>query len=71
MPLFEYRCSECGLDFEKIVPTHTTRVVCESCGSRKVEKKLSVFAVAGGGSDESFEGGCGTCGAERPGMCQM
>jgi putative FmdB family regulatory protein len=74
MPLFEYVCSECGAEFEKIVPTHKTRVACQSCRSRRVEKKLSVFAVSGGGSDpmESLAGGgCGACGADEPGMCRM
>jgi putative FmdB family regulatory protein len=73
MPLFEYACSDCGTEFEKIVPTHKTQVVCQSCGGRRVEKKLSVFAVAGAGSEpESFAGGgCGTCGADEPGMCRM
>ena len=73
MPLFEYVCSDCGAQFEKIVPTHKTPVACQ-CGSRKVEKKVSVFAVAGGGADpvESFAGGgCGACGADEPGMCRM
>jgi putative FmdB family regulatory protein len=72
MPLFEYSCADCGGEFEKIVPSYKTPVACDRCQSTRVEKKLSVFAVAGGGSAESpAEGGCGTCGAERPGMCQM
>jgi putative FmdB family regulatory protein len=74
MPLFEYLCSNCGSEFEKIVPTHKTRVVCETCRSRRVEKKLSVFALAGGQSEsvEPFAGGgCGACGADEPGMCRM
>ena len=72
MPLFEYVCIECGSEFEKIVPTSKTKVKCAQCSSAKVEKKLSVFAVAGGGSEPAFDGpGCGTCGADQPGMCGM
>jgi len=72
MPLFEYVCIDCGAEFEKIVPNSKSKVKCATCDSRKVEKKLSVFAVAGGGSEPSFDaGGCGTCGADQPGMCGM
>ena len=71
MPLYEYQCSDCGIEFEKIVPTHTTLVICEGCQSPSVEKKLSVFAVAGSERESFAEGGCGTCGADQPGMCQM
>ena len=72
MPIFEYRCRECGNDFEAIVKSSTTPMVCKSCGSKKVEKQLSVFAVAGGGSmtakAAAEPGPCG-CGAPRRGMC--
>ena len=72
MPLFEYVCSDCGSEFEKIVPSHKTAVDCTSCHSPKVEKKLSVFAVASGASEQpAAEGACGMCGADQPGMCQM
>ena len=71
MPLFEYHCAECGTDFEKIVSTYATRVVCERCESPRIEKKLSVFAVSGGERERVGEGGCGTCGADQPGMCRM
>ena len=75
MPIFEYICKECGAAFEKIVPRHDSAVVCEHCKSKKVEKQLSVFAVAGSSSSASgdFAGsegaGCGRCGAAQPGSC--
>jgi len=72
MPLFEYVCVECGSEFEKIVPTSKTKVNCNQCQSPKVDKKLSVFAVAGPSNDIDFNSaGCGTCGADQPGMCGM
>jgi putative FmdB family regulatory protein len=73
MPLFEYVCMDCGAEFEKVVPTSKTAVACAKCASPKVEKKLSVFAVAGSTSNEAgFDApGCGTCGADEPGMCGM
>jgi putative FmdB family regulatory protein len=72
MPLFEYVCNDCGTEFEKIVPTSTTGVECKSCQSVKVEKQLSVFAVAGGSSEAMPEAcGSGGCQAPAPGMCGM
>jgi len=71
MPLFEYKCRECGTKFEKIVPSSSTKVVCKKCESSRVEKLLSVFAVVGSSrSQASFEPGpCGSCGAAQRGMC--
>jgi putative FmdB family regulatory protein len=73
MPLFEFKCRECGTKFEKIVPSSTTPVACKNCESPKVEKLLSVFAVgASARTSASFEPGpCGACGAAQRGMCGM
>ena len=73
MPLFEYLCQDCGRSFEKIVPRYDSPADCIHCNSRRVEKQLSVFAVAGGDSRESASQGpgCGRCGAAEPGMCGM
>ncbi len=38
MPLFEYKCDDCGTTFEKIVPTYSAKVSCKKCLSPKVEK---------------------------------
>ncbi len=71
MPIFEYRCGVCGTKFEKILSSHTAEAACEVCGNPKVEKLLSVFAVAGASraSVTSEAGPCGACGAPRRGMC--
>jgi putative FmdB family regulatory protein len=73
MPIFEYICKDCGRAFEKIVPRYDSQVECSHCNSAKVEKQLSVFAVAGSSSSgrETMEAGCGRCGASQPGMCGM
>lgn len=72
MPIYEYRCLDCGSTFEKIVALNTKSMDCEQCRSPRVEKLFSAFAVQAGGSEsfESSSGGCGTCGAPRPGMCR-
>jgi len=71
MPLFEYRCRDCGAKFERLVGPSTSEVVCKVCASRRVDKLLSVFAVAGGSHSEApaEPGPCGACGAPRRGMC--
>ena len=70
MPLFEYRCQDCGTQFEKIVLRASDSVECTSCRGPNLEKLLSVFAVKGGtkGGLSAETGPCG-CGAPRRGMC--
>ena len=73
MPIFEYRCQDCGAQFEKIVRSERERVVCKSCESRKVQQLLSVFAVSGGSASAEVgatpDSGACPCGAPRRGMC--
>ncbi|MGC8839589.1 MAG: FmdB family zinc ribbon protein [Anaerolineae bacterium] len=63
MPIYEYRCSECGEEFEKFVRSMTAEVevVCPACGSSEVEKKISLFGARG--SSESALGlpAAGSC----------
>jgi putative FmdB family regulatory protein len=72
MPIYEYRCLDCGTKFEKIVSLNTESMDCEHCKSSRVEKLFSAFAVQAGGSEslDSSSAGCTTCGAPRPGMCR-
>jgi putative FmdB family regulatory protein len=70
MPIFEYRCRDCGTKFEKLLLSRAEPVRCERCQSRDLESLLSVFAVAGPGeSAAASEGGPCPCGAPRRGMC--
>jgi putative FmdB family regulatory protein len=68
MPLYEFVCTKCEKDFESLVRSSNWEgsVVCPHCGSKKLTKKLSVFAAQGGGSTASAPApqGCG-----RPGGC--
>ena len=75
MPLYEYRCRDCGKRFEEFV-LGDAKPKCPSCDGGKLEKLLSVFAVASSGasspSAEPTGGGCGSCGDPRgPGSCSM
>ncbi len=52
MPLFEYRCRQCGAKFEKLVfaSPQDAPVQCEQCGSEITEKLFSTFAAPGTGA---------------------
>jgi len=65
VPLYEYRCIDCGRLFEKLVRTWNEAVSCPSCASATVEKQVSTFAMAGtdgGGAPMRMGGGGGCCG---------
>jgi len=55
MPIYEFRCNECGEEFEKFV---VSQVKCPKCGSDKVVKKISACAIGGGDSSTSSGGSC-------------
>jgi putative FmdB family regulatory protein len=72
MPIYEYRCSSCGTEFEKLVRASDVPE-CPSCNGHKLDKKLSVFATS---SQEPTGGGlpdaCASCGNPGgPGSCMM
>ena len=46
MPIYEYICSNCETEFEKLVSSSDEKVSCESCGSKKITRKLSVFSAS-------------------------
>ena len=75
MPLFEFNCPKCEKDFELLVRSAKWEgtAACPQCGSKKLRKKLSVFASAGapastpampaacGMKRGGHGGGCGCC----------
>jgi putative FmdB family regulatory protein len=64
LPIYEYACPSCGASFEAYVKSWGEDVeACPRCGSPKVEKRVSSFAMksasAAGGSCGCGRGGCG------------
>ena len=57
MPIYEYRCTKCGEQFERLVRNSDDEkdVECRACGSKETERLLSMFA-GGGGSGKSAGG---------------
>lgn len=71
MPLYEYKCEECGTKFEKLVSMSDTNIACTKCESLNVTKQFSVFAakVSEGGGREMPSENCGSCSMPGQGMC--
>jgi putative FmdB family regulatory protein len=66
MPLYEYLCLDCKNDSEILVQSLASKPQCPECGSKKMEKQLSVIGspVIQGASRSNSAGGdeSGTCG---------
>ncbi len=73
MPIYEYRCSSCGNEFETLVRNSDTPD-CPKCHGTKLQKKLSSFAAivaAPAAKSEAFSP-CQSCGhPDGPGACQF
>lgn len=54
MPLYEFECGDCGESFEELVRSSSAidKVLCPTCQSQQIHKKVSSFAskIAGGSS---------------------
>ncbi len=63
MPIYEYRCKQCGAKFDKLVKlsTRPSDIECPKCGARKAEKAVSRLGMTGSSSSsKSF--GASSCG---------
>ena len=65
MPIYEYTCDACRHDFEALVRMDE-KPACPECGSRKLEKHLSVPAA-----HASRTSSLPVCDAPRQGPCGM
>ncbi|HHQ49654.1 MAG TPA: zinc ribbon domain-containing protein [Acidobacteria bacterium] len=63
MPIYEYRCNDCGKVFSKLQRMGATAdgVTCPACGSANVERKVSSFASASSGSGVSTGASGSSC----------
>ena len=72
MPIFEYRCDDCGTKFEKLVRRSGDSVLCPSCGESHVKTELSTFAAHASAPKSSAQlprCGGGTC--PTPDLCGL
>ncbi len=69
MPLYEYRCADCGAAFEKLTQrANADSVTCPHCGGAHPRRLISLFAsfaqsTDGGTTPIAGGGGCGCGGA--------
>lgn len=51
MPIYEYRCRECGKSFELLrrMQDADRDLICPECESKEVERLFSAFAAGGCG----------------------
>ena len=63
MPIYEYRCTACGGEFEELVRnTRQERELrCARCDSAAIERKLSVPAAPQMAASQALPTGCGSC----------
>jgi len=65
MPIYEYKCEECGKRFDFLARRFTDNPdCCPKCGARELKKQLSAFnAGVASGSSASASASCptGTC----------
>lgn len=63
MPIFEYRCEECGDRFDaffrRAEDADKDNITCSKCGSSRVRKLFSVIGLGGSG-DGLRSDSCGT-----------
>jgi putative FmdB family regulatory protein len=77
MPLYEYRCADCGTTFEKLRPMSQVDAPahCLRCGSDDTSRAISLFSAISKGSDGASRGvsgtghGCATCAATSCATC--
>lgn len=67
MPIFEYTCSDCRERFELLIlSSRAGAAQCPDCGSGRVKKLFSAFAVTGRASGGRAGGsGCAGCTSTR------
>ena len=62
MPLYEYRCERCGMEFERIVFNESEKIECPECQGRDVRRLMSVCAFSIGGTFKSTAASsCNSC----------
>lgn len=70
MPIYEYHCEECGDDFECLV-LGREKVVCRSCRSSRIRKRISAcgFVSKGAGGQTVKKAAGSSCGSCSAGSC--
>ena len=64
MPIYEYRCDDCGESFEKFVRSMSRafQVECPECHSKNCKKSISLFGSSGAVGGTSADAACAPSG---------
>ncbi len=65
MPIYEYRCNNCNLEFELLIFSYE-EAVCPKCGAKNLTKKVSLVSFMSEGSfsednTSKFSSGFSSC----------
>ena len=74
MPIYEYKCQDCGTKFEKLVrrSAEASETECPSCGQKHLKQEYSTFAAHANGGKQADGPMCPSGGPCRtPGGCGM
>jgi putative FmdB family regulatory protein len=66
MPIYEFRCKNCGYKFEELIFTSLSKineVVCPKCGNKNAEKLMS--ACSSSATGEAGLASAPSCGSSR------
>lgn len=73
MPIFEYKCNDCGKKFDVLHKSSTNleEVICPDCQSKNSKKLLSSFSASMGNSSSYSGSSCsdGSCSVPSYGGC--
>ena len=72
MPIYEYKCQDCGSRFEKLIrrSAEVGDLECPSCGQKHLSQELSTFAAHSSGKPAEMPA-CPGGRCSNPGMCGM
>ncbi|MBM7622551.1 FmdB family zinc ribbon protein [Sporohalobacter salinus] len=69
MPIYEFRCKDCGYEFEALCGSNNERPdCCPECKAQELKKLLSTFS-AKGPTISSGDGSCSDCSSTSCDTC--